>query len=426
MGATVGHIDRRYRLTNEPGGLGLSCTSTGVSFAGVPLLCKVGAGFAPRPMTEIKSLVHAACGETMDAVALSRSLGLIAHALNRGDLIYAMTAAVLTRLPELDWEASVRLAKAEERFAKYDSDQARDWHGRWTTGNGGNRPASETSRTERLQIVTPVSISTDNLPEVQEIEPVRELKSPLADLEEKYDHLSPAQFADQVIRFGLRLEQDGKNMSPEQREGALREYLFLQVRLSSWLGDGTVEINAHANLISAALNLYQGAVLGGVVTVGGHYGDLPHSYMVAAAVAPPAGDSSGVGGRRPAFEEDFAEEVAANTPPVAPSLPEFVPRGKTTGALRTPTEDVTFTSGWDGPSSLMPSGSSGFDIVSKTHVEGHAAAYMRQCGLNEATLFINNPVVCSSCVKNLPKMLPSGATLQIFTGDGTSHSFTGK
>ncbi len=214
-------------------------------------------------------------------------------------------------------------------------------------------------------------------------------------------------------------------MSSEQREGALREYLFLQNRLSSWLGDGTVETNAHANLISAALNLYQGAVLGGVVAVGGHYGDLPHSYMAAAAAAPPAGDSSGIGGRRPAFEDDFAGELAANSTTVALSLPEFVPRGKTTGALRTPTGDITMTSGWDGPSSLMPPGASGFDIISKCHVEGHAAAYMREQGLNEATLFINNPSVCVSCVKNLPKMLPPGASLRIVTPDNAAQIFTG-
>ncbi len=38
---------RMFRLTNEPGGLGLSCTPEGVSLAGVPLLRKTQAGFAP-------------------------------------------------------------------------------------------------------------------------------------------------------------------------------------------------------------------------------------------------------------------------------------------------------------------------------------------------------------------------------------------
>src|SRR3569623_180948 len=148
MGPAVGHINRHYRLTNEPGGLGLSCTPAGVSFAGVPLLRRSDTGFARRPRAEIKSLINAVCREDIDAVALSRSLEVIAHALNRGDLVYAMTAAVLTRLPELDWDASVRLAKAEAQFAKYTPDQPRDWHGRWTTGNEGNRPASETLSTE--------------------------------------------------------------------------------------------------------------------------------------------------------------------------------------------------------------------------------------------------------------------------------------
>jgi hypothetical protein len=202
----VGHIDRLFRLTNEPGGLGLSCTSKGVSFAGVPLLRKVDTGFAPRPATEIESLIRAACGGNVGTAALSRSLDAIAHALNRGDLAYAMTAAVLTRLPELDWDSAARLAKIEERLAKYDPDQPRDWQGRWTTGSGGSRPASEAAASKPLQTIAPVSISTDNPPKAQEIEGVAELKSPYADLEEKYDDLGPAPFADQVIRFGLRLE----------------------------------------------------------------------------------------------------------------------------------------------------------------------------------------------------------------------------
>ena len=43
---------RMFRLTNAPGGLGLSCTPTGVSLAGVPLLRQTQAGFVPRPGSE--------------------------------------------------------------------------------------------------------------------------------------------------------------------------------------------------------------------------------------------------------------------------------------------------------------------------------------------------------------------------------------
>ena len=59
-----------YRLTNEPGGLGLSCTPAGLSLAGVPLLEKTGAGFAPRPAPEIASLIQAAFGADGDPTRL--------------------------------------------------------------------------------------------------------------------------------------------------------------------------------------------------------------------------------------------------------------------------------------------------------------------------------------------------------------------
>jgi hypothetical protein len=54
---------RMFRLTNEPGGLGLSCTPAGVSLAGVPLLRRTEAGFVPRPGSEVTSLLRAAYGE---------------------------------------------------------------------------------------------------------------------------------------------------------------------------------------------------------------------------------------------------------------------------------------------------------------------------------------------------------------------------
>ena len=110
----------------------------------------------------------------------------------------------------------------------------------------------------------------------------------------------------------------------------------------------------------------------------------------------------------------------------APILPKFVPGGKTLGVLRTPQGDIPITSGWTGPSSAMPKGSPGFDIVSKSHVEGHASAIMHQEGLTDATLFINNPAVCASCTSNLPRMLPSGSNLNVVLPDGTVVPFTGK
>ena len=74
----------------------------------------------------------AAYGEDGDSARLESSLGAIAWALNKGDLAYAAMVAVLTRSSELNRESAERLARADEELAKYDPDQPRDWHGRWT------------------------------------------------------------------------------------------------------------------------------------------------------------------------------------------------------------------------------------------------------------------------------------------------------
>ena len=68
---------------------------------------------------------------------LTDRLGAVARALNAGDIAQAMISAVLLKLPELDWDGAVRIARAEEALTKYSEDQPRDWHGRWTTGVSG-------------------------------------------------------------------------------------------------------------------------------------------------------------------------------------------------------------------------------------------------------------------------------------------------
>jgi SCP1.201-like deaminase len=43
----------------------------------------------------------------------------------------------------------------------------------------------------------------------------------------------------------------------------------------------------------------------------------------------------------------------------------------------------------------------------------------------EATLYINNPKICSSCDSFLPSMLPPGTTLNVVLPDGTVLQFKG-
>lgn len=135
---------RAYRLTNEPGGLGLSCTAAGLFLAGVPLLRKAETGFSARPAAEIGFLVKAAYGEDTDPTWLLPSIDVVARALNRGELARAMIAAVLARVPELSWDAAARLAKCDRSLGKsnFNTAEPRNWHGRWTSGNAVP-PASE-------------------------------------------------------------------------------------------------------------------------------------------------------------------------------------------------------------------------------------------------------------------------------------------
>ncbi len=70
--------------------------------------------------------------------------------------------------------------------------------------------------------------------------------------------------------------------------------------------------------------------------------------------------------------------------------------GKTSGILVAGESEIQLESGWNGPAIQMPPKSSGFNIVTRTHVEGHAAALMNQNNWRNGTLYINNPP-CSSC-----------------------------
>jgi YD repeat-containing protein len=114
-------------------------------------------------------------------------------------------------------------------------------------------------------------------------------------------------------------------------------------------------------------------------------------------------------------------------PAIQLELPFTYPRaagGKTEGILVMNGQQTPIISGVRGPAQTVPRGSSGFDIVSRTHVEGHAAALMNQNNVAQATLYLNN-VPCSSCTRNLPRALPPGGTLQVIGPDGSVITFRG-
>ena len=109
-----------------------------------------------------------------------------------------------------------------------------------------------------------------------------------------------------------------------------------------------------------------------------------------------------------------------------PQLAPYVPGGKTSGIFETPTgAPISLQSGYDGPAADMPPESEGFNSYTLSHVEGHAAALMRQEGITEGTLYINNPNICRWCMKLLPTMLPSGSSLNVVLPNGTVMQFKG-
>jgi RHS repeat-associated protein len=64
----------------------------------------------------------------------------------------------------------------------------------------------------------------------------------------------------------------------------------------------------------------------------------------------------------------------------------------------------------------IPKGTPGFNGLTRTHVEGHAAAYMGKHNIRGASLLINNNPCPggSGCNNNLKYMLPEGARLRVY------------
>jgi hypothetical protein len=127
--------------TSEGGPLGLSCTSLGLSLAGVPLLLKTGSKFTPRPRNELAELIRCAQLQKIDLRTLMSGLGVAANALNRGDLGRAMIAGAQLGLPRLSWVQATRIANAELRLANYSDAETRNQIGRWATASGLNSTA---------------------------------------------------------------------------------------------------------------------------------------------------------------------------------------------------------------------------------------------------------------------------------------------
>jgi hypothetical protein len=225
-------IDRKFRLADETGSLGLKCTMAGLSLAGAPLLRTTAAGFEPRPADELSGLLKSAYGDDVVPAELFGGFEVIARALNQGDLGRAMVAALRLRLPELDWRGAMRVARAHDALAKgFDPGELRDRFGRWTTGGSANTGHAATSKPPRAPSRPDVGSHVWNAALVQSA-----LQSLHPKLEAKFDTLGPIQFSKEVANFGRWLGQQAHDGRKFDLVNARAEYAFLQDRLTFWLG----------------------------------------------------------------------------------------------------------------------------------------------------------------------------------------------
>jgi len=159
----------KYRLSDEPRDFGLSCGAHGLTLAGVPLLKRTEAGFQPRPLEEIGRLIGRAYQTDADIAGLMGGLNAVARALNGGEQTRAMVAALLLKLPDLDWDGAARIALADEALSKagFNPDEGRDSQGRWTTdGALVGSPANDHLRApgrnrDRLPLLPPQDSAED-------------------------------------------------------------------------------------------------------------------------------------------------------------------------------------------------------------------------------------------------------------------------
>lgn len=259
-GCALSLIDRRIRLADGGGSLGLECSLAGLSLAGAPLLKSTVNGFEPRPIDELSGLLKSAYGEGVALPDLFDGIDVVARALSRGDLGRAMVAALRLRLPELDWRAAIRIARHQDALAKRDvSEELRDWLGRWTTGGNTAGARPKTTKPSR----PPVKAVGHSAVEQAQVRAA--LQSLYPKFSAKFDDLGPEQFADAVTKFGTWIGQQAKDGRAFDRIAARAEYDFLQDRLQFWIGYNELSQDSHAHMLSAEQTLYTNAQTSGLV-----------------------------------------------------------------------------------------------------------------------------------------------------------------
>ncbi len=120
-----------FKLDQNPEGSGLRCDSTGLFLGRDALLQRDRHGnFEACPVDELRKVLGRTYADETNWESRTRSVKLVANALNKGEMARAMMTAVLMRLPDLD--SAIRIAEVDGVLAKagFNPDEPRDERGR--------------------------------------------------------------------------------------------------------------------------------------------------------------------------------------------------------------------------------------------------------------------------------------------------------
>ena len=142
-----------FKLDQNPNGRGLRCDAEGLFLRCDALLQRDSKGnFEPRPVDELRKVLHRAYGDDANWESHARSVKLVAAALNKGDLARATMTAVLMRLPEPGSPISIAGMDGALEKAGFDPNEPRDERGRWTTGGNEGAAPNAPHRDPRIQL----------------------------------------------------------------------------------------------------------------------------------------------------------------------------------------------------------------------------------------------------------------------------------
>ena len=109
--------------------------------------------FRARPAADLRIVFNSLYGDEADWDSSIRSVGLVAKALNKGDMARATMTAVLMRLPDPDGPIGFAGLSGGLAKAGFNPDEPRDERGRWTYGgNNGNDDAEPSGHNARIQL----------------------------------------------------------------------------------------------------------------------------------------------------------------------------------------------------------------------------------------------------------------------------------